>query len=591
MLNCPNCGAENNDDYQVCSACGASRELPKEKSSRKKLLIWGGIVAFILIFGCIIIAGLFLLDVINLPTGGGQAILGFPNRDGEVDLRVLKLGQDEEKAPLLAEDVLEGRAYFYRLQESTYLPVGSRYGGFVPETNDVLFWYADNKNEISIYQTDTRGKEPTPIFDTDSGFVTGLIMDNGKKILFRESRDGQDRCYLSESGEEADRIGKGDFCWITLDSRNLVVTEKDDQEYTLTLINLKNQDETTVLDNEEDVTTAIVSYDGSLVSYISSKDEAQPFLIDARKGDELADGEKYPNIANYGFLGESDNLFYLGIESDGEVELQVLSADDSTRVASGATIKVAQSQDGSYLVYLLGDKDGEESVYTYSVGRDEDGRLERGNDLGFAVTAFPEHILIVSQDREELTLLSADIDGENLTQLYSGDDLTLSVIFQILNHPNLYALMADQDGMQSLYVTPYNRNEGFFLLEEWDSIRLNNISPDGSTLLFSGREDTRDNLALFAIEIKEDAEPVELDDDIEVELGNTKGGVTNAVFSKNGKDVFYTVLTGGEADDYEIRQVRADGKESAERIYKKAFLVDVQWCPLYPFRSIFFQKP
>ena len=132
--------------------------------------------------------------------------------------------------------------------------------------------------------------------------------------------------------------------------------------------------------------------------------------------------------------------------------------------------------------------------------------------------------------------------------------------------------------MQYLYFTPVDSDKGFFLLDEWSEIYLLNISSDGSTLLIKAREDSGDDWALYAINIEEDAELIELDDDVE--------NVSNAVFSKNGKDVIYTAVTGDDSDDVEVRRVRANGKEDAERLYDEAVLVDIQWDRLTPFFSV-----
>jgi protease II len=127
----------------------------------------------------------------------------------------------------------------------------------------------------------------------------------------------------------------------------------------------------------------------------------------------------------------------------------------------------------------------------------------------------------------------------------------------------------DKNNEDALFVTPVDKDTGFYLLEDWYSIRLMALSSNDRTLVFSAVEDSGDDPVLYSVEVKDGAESVELDEDAE--------GFESAVFTSDGRYVIYTASTGDDSDDREVRKVRADGGEEYETLYEEATLIDARW--------------
>jgi len=115
--------------------------------------------------------------------------------------------------------------------------------------------------------------------------------------------------------------------------------------------------------------------------------------------------------------------------------------------------------------------------------------------------------------------------------------------------------------------------------EGWAEIDLLNRLRRGGQLVFQGRQSAADPLALYALAVEADAEPVELDDEPE--------GVESAVFTAGGQSVLYTARVGDERDAVDVGLVATDGEKKPRVLYEKAFLVDVRWDDLDPFLTLF----
>jgi hypothetical protein len=94
-------------------------------------------------------------------------------------------------------------------------------------------------------------------------------------------------------------------------------------------------------------------------------------------------------------------------------------------------------------------------------------------------------------------------------------------------------------------------------------------------LLISGREDSRDDLALYARALNPDAKLTLLDD--------TADDIFNAFVAPDGRAAIYTAMTGDRPDDVTVRQVRLDGEEPPEDLYEEAMLAAARWQALNPF--------
>ena len=96
-------------------------------------------------------------------------------------------------------------------------------------------------------------------------------------------------------------------------------------------------------------------------------------------------------------------------------------------------------------------------------------------------------------------------------------------------------------------------------------------------------EDINDDAALVAINLQAEQTPLVLDE--------SEDGFTTAAFSADNRQVIYTALTGYNPDDSEIRRATVSDEPAPEMLYEEAYLVDVQWATMAPFRGIYFTEP
>jgi len=588
---CPNCGTENPDTAKFCQKCGAdllaaipagAEALPPTGPKRRKnrlglFLAMGGVIVVLL---AAVVAGVFLLPQF-LPQGE-QVLLAFPSRSGEADLYLLKLGQEEDEGVRIAEDAIEASpAWFYFFEkEQVWSRIGGEYGGFIPNSKRVLFWYQDDDDEVVVREIAIGDEEASEIMDSKALPLYGAVFDDSGTLFLRETRDGQYRCYAARPGQEAERLAKGDWCWFSLNGSTVYLTELDDDETTLSTVGMDGENETVVLDEVEDVESTRVSNDASHVAYLQQTDEGQQlYLVERSSGTKVEASAELFGILEYGFLPGSDTLFYIAENDEGMLGLY--TSDNATAIAEGVTLGATAGPEGKHLVYMVGDKDGEKTVYVHPMTGGEDVKLLTGNNLQYDVIPSPPRILILETEEDEITLHSADTSGSNLVELYKEDGITLAGVHYVADESTLYLLVSEEDGT-TLFATPADKADGFRLLDEWYQVTLLNRPKGGRQLVFWGQEDRGDDSILYSVAVKDGAHPIELDDD--------NKGFRNAVFTANGKAVLYTAETGSDPDDVDVCQVPADGSDKYEVLYREAFLADVRWDDLHPFDSIRWQS-
>jgi hypothetical protein len=264
---------------------------------------------------------------------------------------------------------------------------------------------------------------------------------------------------------------------------------------------------------------------------------------------------------------------------DGELQLFTMNEEGATQIAAGFSLNASFSLSGEYLVYMVGNEDGEQTLYTHPMAGGKDVEVLAGDGLEYVLLNVPERILIKQMADEELTISSAGINGEQIVELYNESDVALMAGYHIPEENQLYLLVNSKDGM-SLFITPIDQEGGILAFDEWAKLRLLNRAPGGKQIILEGMEDSNDDPALFLLRVEEKAKPIELDDNLE--------GLGNAVFAPNGTDIIYTAMTGSDADEVEVRLTQADGKGKYEVIYEESYLVDTQWDKLMPFSAPLF---
>jgi hypothetical protein len=541
-------------------------------------LLWvvGGAVGLL----CVILVAVLALNWLSSALfGGHQVLLGFPDPNGEVDLALLKLGQDEEKAIEMADDVTRSEDAVFAFFDDGMVQglIGETYGGFIPNTNRLICWYQDDGGD-TVVEGMVGKKGPTEIMDTDD-YLVGTAFADSDTVLLKEARSGQQRFYTSKPGEEAERLIKGDLCRGSVQGHLVYATDVDGDETTLSTVKVNGKNETVVLEDVEDMISFKVSDDDSHIAYLQDTgSDQQLYLAERKSGDVEEASDEMARVMRYGFLLGGDVLYYIADDGGGERELY--TSEDSDPIAEGRSIEASPSSHSQDLAYLVTEEDGEEAVYVYSAKSGDEVEVLRGEDLEYHVTFWPPKILIYSAEDDEIAVYSTNTDGSNRVELFRRDDVTLSGVETLAQGETIYIELED-NGLSTLLAAPGGDSEAFELLDGWYHIRLLNDSSNGSQLVFWAREDAGDDPILYAIAVEEDADPVELDDDHE--------GFRNAVFLGNDRKILYTATTGNNADDVEVCRVPADGSDDFEVLYEEALLVDVSGLDLFPFSASYWQ--
>jgi len=521
---------------------------------------------------------------------GDGILIGIPNKSDEAEIYSLKLGKPlEDFEPILEDGTLDG-GYLYTFDlNSGYRNLGfwDLSGGYIKGTKEVMLSYNDD-GEISMYRFTTNPKEITPFFETDDD-VYGLVLDGGKTVFLNEDRGNSQRCYLSENGKKAVEVAKADECWIAASGKILLTKDVSSKgKLTVKAYNIKGQNEVVVLDNEENVRDNYYSYtvDGGFIFFIVEDDDgARVKVVSTKNGDVIAESDTFFEIltANSSFSG--DSISFLAENDEGLLELYTLEGSDQNLVASGTSFLTAFDKAGDYLVYMVGDEEGEQTVFVHPMSGKNDVEVLSGEGLSFSFNIWSEILLIQETSEDgDITIYSADKDGSDLAELFSESDIYLDYIYNPIGTKTLILFINNEDGLYNIFTTTAGDEDGDYILEDWSSVYLHAISPDGKTLLFSGREEYDDDTILFSLPISGGAKVLELDDDDIYSL-------LNATFTVNGKEVIYSVQTGEDYDEVEVRKVNVNGEEDYEVLYEEAAFLDVEWTSLNPFDSFYFGYP
>jgi hypothetical protein len=595
---CTNCGKENPDSNKFCLQCGqplaaaeggAPRpasppaEPPPQaqpgRSSNRLPLILGGV----LLLAALAAAAYFLLPRLTGGGGGGsEMLLAAPNRSGEVDLSVLRLGDDpREDGVVIAENVSSADTDFSlgtrgAAPDDVVHFYSGEYGSFLSGSDRLATFFIEDE-EIRLLEYVAGDEAPTEIFSGASGGAYGLYLPDSGRLFITDSSGSPMRCYLAAPGEEAERVARGDWCYLTLDGARIVNRETNgDGEMTLTVTDLDGSNEATLLDEVLTLDTR-VSADASHVAYIDHDDEGETVFLRNAAGEELFESDRFAAINSFGFAGATDTLYFVADNGEGEWELYTPAGGDP--LVTSPALSVQAARDGTNLAVLAADEDGAGEVSILDLGSGAMTEIASGDNLGMAISADPDRLLVKEEIDGDLTLIAAEMAGGNPVTLFDESDYFLSNLRVLRGDDRVFLTLSNADGEISLYVAPLDGSPGFFVIDEWYEARLLNLS--GDLLLLTGREDERDDPILYAVTLQPDANLIELDD-----TADTYG---YAVIAPDGETALYNAITGSNPDDIVVRQVRLDGEEPPEDLYEEMYLAAARWAELdpFPYSSLF----
>jgi hypothetical protein len=498
-----------------------------------------------------------LLAILLLAACSGKEhlLLAELNRQGEAEIFLAQLGEEESTWQSLAEDVTPLRLF------------AGEYAAFIPDTNRIVLWYADGQ-DLKVEQMAIGDDAPTEIFKaSEETVVFGSLTAKPFTISLTESRALDDlRCYVSLEGAEARRLARNGRCIIT--ENGMVLLDYNRDHLSVTLVSLDGAEETAVLNRVENVIQ--VRWNEALSTFVyleQSRRNAQLFLITpgAESGEPL--GEKFEFVESFGFLPDGKTVYLIGKleEDDSEMGLYINGADTAL-LEDRAIFLAGQSEKGDYVIFLT-EAASDEAAYIYHVRNQTISKIVEEDAVSVQGFIAGERFLLRTEDRGDEAILSVSSDGRDTVKLFESDVYT--VRFGYLNQATqqLILQLREEDSVEALFVTSLANSDGYFLLEEWFSLTILNASKDH--LIFWGREREQDENALFSILLESGAAEVELDDDAGF-------GFRGLFFSQDGRSLYYTALENGPGNA-EVRLVPVDGSAAPERLYRNMLLLDVSW--------------
>lgn len=504
--------------------------------------------------------------------GQENMLLLLHDRAPSSDLALLRFEQPLEAARLLAQDVEAGSALLLQQQIGLPRSVGDpRYGGFVRGTSFLLIQY-EQDGEIHLERVHLRTGQQSPILESTAA-LRAVVHEDGS-IFLVETTGTRQRCYRWRPGGPATRLARGDECLVTPDGSTLVVADRSARGLTLTASRIDGSEARVLLDDEEGIDSFRLSADGSRLAFVraSENERQQLVVLDRHDASIIFESSPFVRIADYDFSPGAAALYFVAETDDVDLVLYALDGE-AHRVAQGPGLAAAFSPKGNSLVYLLTDEEGKGALFVHPMEDKEETEVVRGENLSFAVLPSPGHILILDQIEDELTLYSADVDGLDLVELFSGTGLAGGEAFVIPGEPWLYLLLTDLQGERTLYFSPLDRAAGRVLLQDFHTLRLLHRSPRASSVLIATRHDPDDQLGLYLLPTDGRSEPVLLDDNFD--------DLLNAAFTRGGRQVIYTAVS--EPDGVEVRRQLASGRQAPETLHPAAGLLDIQWDRLTPF--------
>jgi hypothetical protein len=579
---------------------------PVSKRIRRPGLVIGALVASVMLVILAVAAAIILLKPETFRSAvillhGKNMVIGLLQADGAANLYLLEEGQAVDEGTLLAEAVEEANGYFYvsnRSQPNTLLSKDyQNFAGFIPGSKHLFFWHLAG-DEIVLEHFLIGDSSPGKILNTQADSLSGIISDKGNMFLGIRSDQAGSLCYASLESETAKQLGEGNECLASRDGSTTLILNTEDGKLSLKAMTVTDNEEVELLNGEEGAIDARLSGDGALVAYVDTSDNRhQVVLLDAKTGDELERSEQVDKIISLEFAPRGDNLYFIADDNNGEQQLFVLNQDGSKQVATAKTIQAQFSQgqrSGEYLIYLSAaaalEEGDQPTLFSYKVSDETDEKTLSAEGLNYTLLESPERILFKEETGTEITLHSAPVSGKDQLTLFQADGDQLAYIQHVPGENKIFLLLSKPDNLNSLYVTSLDKEDGYFLLKDYSQIKLLSQSLDGKKLAFLGRKGQEDIFGVYVVDLDKDgkdddeqsADPVLLDDNLL--------DAYNAIFSTNNKELYYTVKTGENASDVQVRRAAADGEGSPADEYQNAFLADAQWSAVEPFETLAWEE-
>jgi hypothetical protein len=562
------------------------------------------------LFGIVLVSGFIVILKVTLEkktTESDYMLIGRRDHDSLSDLFLARLSKLEEKPYPLDNNVLNADisfSYFTTAGKndiySYIMPNGQpmalpvlyySFGKFIPESDTLLYWYRKD-NEIFINSFHHTDDKPIRLLDSKASFVEAMFYATTEKTFIKEwsTKSSQldifnQRCIISSPEKDTNIVAKGINCFIADDGNKMLVFKFFKSETNFgtdaILVDTDSGNEKPLMrvDGELGLGGAY-SFDLSRLAYIKHSDDKEKLvLVNTENGNILAESDWFVNLIYSDFSYKGNTVFYISQNTDGDLDLSVMDEKGVEKIATGLTMTAKFNEDGSYLVYMVEEENDEHTIYSYSIEDRHIFKIATGTSLTFNL--IKDRIILRQIDDFDLLISSVGFNGQDKVELYTGDNDESVQIYHVPNENLLFLFILNDQGI-TLFITPIDQDTGFELLDDWESINLLNLSPDGQELVFAGKEMKYDDLALFVVSLKEGSYPIKLDDNFD--------NISNAVLAPKGDKVIYSINYEDNRRDPEIRRTTINGKQEFDTLYDDFILYDVQWDELYPFQSLIWEN-
>lgn len=552
---------------------------PREKKPRGKSTSFVVIGLIVIVVLCVLVAAVLLIvkpawlpDIRLGKQGSSDFMVLLPQRDDTLEIEYVTA----KESVTIAEDVTSP-GYTYGL--AFFVDEGRRVGrlqtpaDFIPGT-DLVLQQVVVDDEFFVYLSKSAEDPENLIFSTK--YPLSLFVKSDGSVLIIERRDSNDRVYLSEDLQEAERIYKGETV-IYLPARDEFISISTDQTddgvmENMVLVDMQGNDIAEIYDGPLSSVREITAGGKFLALKVTGEAGDEVVVIDLDTQKEISTNDDFSEILRIGSSDTEDMLYLVGQDEDGFLSVQVTNSGQWETVLEGLMqIAVTTDPQGKYMGAVTFDEEAQEyQVYAIDVA----------NALAVEVYSSENHLVLLGAHESipDVFIVEEEEEDANLItgfRFKNGDSL---VIYDEGLPPFGFAKVFDnwifiplsgEEGGTQLWAWNANTEEGFLLLEDWVSKDVLAVNPDGTAAIVSAVEDFGDDLELNWVELVEDGDEILLDDEgLQYE---------NAFFMPDKKNVLYTIRLDIEKADTEVRKVTIDEDPEIETVTEDASICAIAW--------------
>lgn len=523
----------------------------------------------------------FDLPELKLPwqketTASSRFLVGYPDRSLAYDVEWMQADKvKEEKEIIFAEaryDFTSGFAYFVKADGQMQPLTGP--ASIIPGTERVLIQTTEDDENL-LYVLDPGMEEPAEVFKSSAIFNTYMLADG--TILIIESRDTGERAYVSQDLAEAKRMLKGDHITYLSALNQFLVTEEDDESVKFWLADPAGEEVAEVYEGAPALEQRIAP-DGSLLVLVTEEeDNLAVRLFDLRAQKEVANNDDFAALKKIGFTGDSSLAYFIGEDEEGLLSLYTSSGGEwSTLLEQQAMLSVAAHTAMPRLAVVVVPP-GENAKYSIKMVVPQDEKAYHLYSSEYPLTLMnttkdiPDFFFVLEQAEDSTTQVLSFKFGTGKKLVVLEEELAEAPA--LMTAGNKLLVTYNIDGQTNYWLTSADAEDGFDFAEDWDALRILDTRTEDGAALLVGREEADDDWTLYLTRLEEDADWVKVD--------AKAAGYPNAYFVPGSDRFIYTVQTGTDVDELEVRSQAFDADlaitEDALLLAEEASILSTAW--------------